>query len=48
MNKEITSLPDDPLALKQIIAQLQARNMFLEEQFRLAQQKHENAKCLKR
>ena len=39
MNKEITSLPDDPLALKQIIAQLQARNMFLEEQFRLAQQK---------
>ena len=38
MTNKINLLPDDPAKLKQIIAQLQARNLFLEEQFRLAQQ----------
>lgn len=38
MTDESPPLPDDPVKLKQIIAQLQARNLFLEEQFRLAQQ----------
>lgn len=36
---DIHSLPDDPQQLKQIIAQLARRNDYLEEQFRLAQQK---------
>lgn len=36
---DIHSLPDDPQQLKQIIAQLAQRNHYLEEQFRLAQQK---------
>ena len=38
MTKEINSLPDDPKQLKQIIAKQAARLLFLEEQFRLAQQ----------
>lgn len=38
MIKEIHSLPDDPTKLKQIIAKQAARLLFLEEQFRLAQQ----------
>ena len=37
--KDINALPDGPQQLKQMIAQLQARNNYLEEQFRLAQQK---------
>ena len=37
--KDIAELPNDPEQLKQIIAKLQARNCYLEEQFRLAQQK---------
>lgn len=36
---DANTLPDDPAQLKQIIAQLRARNTYLEEQFRLAQQK---------
>jgi transposase len=36
---DITSLPDDPAILKQLLSQVMARNTFLEEQFRLAQQK---------
>ena len=42
-----TPLPDDPEQLKAIIAQLQARNHYLEEQFRLAQQKQfgQSAEC---
>jgi transposase len=39
MTHDISSLPDDPVLLKQLLTQLQARNDFLEEQFRLAQQK---------
>ena len=45
MTKEINSLPDDPASLKKMLVSLQAeldksqaRNLFLEEQFRLAQQ----------
>ena len=36
---DITSLPDDPAALKKLLSEVVARNQFLEEQFRLAQQK---------
>lgn len=45
MTDDINSLPDDPESLKQMLVALQselakskARNVFLEEQFRLAQQ----------
>ena len=38
MIEEIDSLPDDPVLLKKLLAKQAARLMFLEEQFRLAQQ----------
>ena len=38
MTDDINSLPDNPAKLKQIIAKQAARLLFLEEQFRLAQQ----------
>ena len=38
MTDEIDSLPDDPALLKKLLAKQAARLMFLEEQFRLAQQ----------
>ncbi|MFT5814121.1 MAG: hypothetical protein ACI9VT_001881 [Psychroserpens sp.] len=37
---DITSQPDDPAILKQLLSQVMARNTFLEELFRLAQQKN--------
>jgi hypothetical protein len=36
---DIASLPDDPAILTQFLSQVMARNTFLEEQLRLAQQK---------
>ena len=39
MTLDIESLPDDPKLLKQLLAKQQQRLSFLEEQFRLAQQK---------
>ncbi len=38
MTDDINSLPDDPVLLKKLLAKQAARLMFLEEQFRLAQQ----------
>ncbi len=38
MTDEIDSLPDDPVLLKKLLVKQAARLMFLEEQFRLAQQ----------
>ena len=38
MIEDINSLPDDPALLKKLLSQQGARLMFLEEQFRLAQQ----------
>ena len=38
MIEDINSLPDDPALLKKLLSQQAARLMFLEEQFRLAQQ----------
>ena len=38
MIDDVNSLPDDPVLLKQLLAKQTARLMFLEEQFRLAQQ----------
>lgn len=38
MFEDVNSLPDDPVLLKKLLAQQAARLMFLEEQFRLAQQ----------
>tara|TARA_R110002167_G_scaffold361046_1_gene578960 strand:- start:796 stop:2289 length:1494 start_codon:yes stop_codon:yes gene_type:complete len=38
MIEDVNSLPDDPVLLKKLLAQQAARLMFLEEQFRLAQQ----------
>ncbi|MGJ8648710.1 MAG: IS66 family transposase, partial [Marinomonas colpomeniae] len=38
MTDDINSLPDDPALLKKLLAKQAARLMFLEEQFRLAQQ----------
>ena len=38
MIEDVNSLPDDPVLLKKLLAKQAARLMFLEEQFRLAQQ----------
>ncbi len=39
------SLPDDPVELEKIIAELEAKNAYLEEQFRLAMQRAYGAKA---
>ncbi|WP_026377284.1 IS66 family transposase [Aestuariibacter salexigens] len=39
MQDTIQNLPDDPAILKQLLADVMARNSYLEEQFRLAQQR---------
>jgi transposase len=39
MTDDIQTLPDDPTILKDLLSQVMARNAYLEEQFRLAQQK---------
>ncbi|CAI2388189.1 Transposase C of IS166 homeodomain-containing protein [Alteromonas macleodii] len=39
MTEDIQTLPDDPAILKDLLSQVMARNAYLEEQFRLAQQK---------
>ncbi len=39
MTIDIDSLQDNPVALKKLLSKVVARNNFLEEQFRLAQQK---------
>ena len=39
MTDDIQTLPDDPAILKGLLSQVMARNAYLEEQFRLAQQK---------
>ena len=38
MIEDVNSLPDDPALLKKLLVKQAARLMFLEEQFRLAQQ----------
>jgi len=38
MIEDVNSLPDDPVLLKKLLVKQAARLMFLEEQFRLAQQ----------
>ncbi len=37
--KDMNALPNDPAILKNLLSQAMARNAYLEEQFRLAQQK---------
>ena len=39
MRDTIQNLPDDPAVLKQLLADVMARNSYLEEQFKLAQQR---------
>lgn len=39
MNIDIENLPDDPATLKKMLSQVMARYQYLEEQFRIAQQK---------
>lgn len=43
--EHIQSLPDDPQLLKQMLAKQSSRLIYLEEQFRLAQQKRFGASC---
>jgi transposase len=43
--KDMQSLPDDPVELKKIIAELTAKNAYLEEQFRLAMQRAYGSKA---